>query len=79
VKTCESCGMDIFEKSDSRVMWKAWAYSHDPLHSTLCVCNGPQMRKSTRTEFPEYPLEDRLRDLRDGRGKTFTNNGEYIN
>jgi hypothetical protein len=62
---CPTCGKTILEDSDRRVPWLAWAYSHSPRWDTLCQCNGVPPR-STRTEFPEYPLEQRLADLRRG-------------
>ena len=43
-------------------MWLAWAYSHSPRWDELCKCDGDPPR-STRTEFPEYPLAKRMQDL----------------
>jgi hypothetical protein len=64
MKNCSACGLTILEDSDRRIMWLAWAYSHAPLVDTLCICSGVSPRRSTQTEFPDYPLAERIRDLK---------------
>jgi hypothetical protein len=60
---CRKCGKTILEDGDRRVPWLSWAYSHSPKWDTLCCCQGEPPR-STRTEFNDYPLEQRMADLR---------------
>jgi hypothetical protein len=72
---CSDCGKKIIEPADRKVQWLGWYYSHH--HEELCYCNGQQIGKSSRTHFPEYPMEERMADLR-GLNKP-RQKGEYLN
>jgi len=67
VTDCRDCGKKVIDDSDWRVQWKIWFYSHKPNYQELCVCHGAQIRESvglSREELVDYPLGDRMADLR---------------